>query len=357
MAPIGDGIREGVRAYYGVTLSSSADLRTTACCDASAVPEALRPLLARLHPQVLDRYYGCGLVVPELLQGLRVLDLGCGAGRDVYLLAQLVGAGGEVVGVDMTAEQLAVAEAQRDWHAEQFGFANVRFLHGEIERLDDLDLEPASFDLVVSNCVVNLSTDKQAVLQGVRRLLKPGGELYFADVYCDRRVPEHLRHDPVLYGECLSGALYWNDFLRLARRSGFADPRLVSDRPLAVTDAELAARIGPLCFFSATYRLFNITALEDACEDHGQAVAYRGTIAAAPDALAFDKHHVFETGRITPVCGNTLLMLRDSRLASHFEFHGDFSRHFGLFPGCGGSLPFSPAADGDHQPEVGSGCC
>ncbi len=356
-APIGDDIRDGVRTYYGATLSSSADLRTSACCDATAVPEALRPLLARLHPQVLERYYGCGLVMPEQLQGLRVLDLGCGAGRDVYLLAQLVGAGGEVVGVDMTAEQLAVAEGQRGWHADQFGFANVRFLHGEIERLDALDLEPSSFDLVVSNCVVNLSIDKLAVLQGVRRLLRPGGEMYFADVYCDRRVPEQLRHDPVLYGECLSGALYWNDFLRLARRSGFADPRLVSDRPLAITDPELAARTGALRFFSATYRLFNIEALEDACEDHGQAVSYRGTLAGAADALAFDKHHLFETGRITPVCGNTFLMLRDSRLASHFDFHGDFSRHFGLFPGCGGSLPFAPAADTAHLPELGSGCC
>lgn len=355
-------IRDGVRAYYGATLSSSADLRTTACCDASVLPAALRPLLAKIHPRVLERYYGCGLVAPEQLQGLRVLDLGCGAGRDVYLLAQLVGADGEVVGVDMTAEQLAVAEAQRGWHAEQFGFANVRFLHGEIERLDALDLEPGSFDLVVSNCVVNLSTDKQAVLQGVRRLLKPGGEMYFADVYCDRRVPEPLRHDPVLYGECLSGALYWNDFLRLARRSGFTDPRLVSDRPLQITDPELAARTQPLRFYSATYRLFNIEALEDACEDHGQAVSYRGTIAAAAEALAFDRHHVFETGRITPVCGNTFRMLSDSRLASHFDFHGDFSRHFGLFPGCGGSLPFAPAADVAHQTEapqfaVGGGCC
>ena len=343
-APIGDEIRDGVRTYYGATLSSSADLRTSACCDATAVPEALRPLLARLHPQVLERYYGCGLVVPEQLQGLRVLDLGCGAGRDVYLLAQLVGAGGEVVGVDMTAEQLAVAEGWRGWHAERFGFANVRFRRGEIERLDALDLEPASFDLVVSNCVVNLSTDKLAVLQGVRQLLKPGGEMYFADVYCDRRVPEPLRHDPVLYGECLSGALYWNDFLRLARRSGFPDPRLVSDRPLAITDPELAARVGAVRFFSATYRLFKLDSLEDACEDHGQGLIYRGTIPGHPLAYQFDKHHPFETGRLAPVCGNTFRMVQESRLAEHFTPVGDFSQHFGLFPGCGGGLPFSTHA-------------
>jgi SAM-dependent methyltransferase len=165
---------------------------------------------------------------------------GSGSGRDVYALAQLVGAQGEVVGVDMTDEQLDVAVKHRAWHAERFGYANVRFLHGYIERLDELDLAPASFDVIVSNCVVNLSPDKEAVLRGVQRLLKPGGEFYFSDVYADRRVPEAVRNDPVLYGECLGGALYWNDFLGLARQAGFADPRLVEDRPLAVTDPELA---------------------------------------------------------------------------------------------------------------------
>jgi SAM-dependent methyltransferase len=343
-----------VQEYYGATLSSSADLRTDACCDASSVPVALRPLLARIHPEVLARYYGCGLVVPPLLEGLRVLDLGCGSGRDVYLLAQLVGAGGEVVGVDMTPEQLAVARRHQQHHAEHFGFANVQFLEGRIEQLEQLPLEPGSFDLVISNCVVNLSTDKLAVLNGVRRLLKRGGEFFFADVYADRRVPEALRHDPVLYGECLSGALYWNDFLRLSRQAGFIDPRLVTDRPLAITDAELAAKTGELRFFSATYRLFNIDGLEDACEDHGQAVIYCGSIAGHAHQLVFDKHHSIDAGRVFPVCGNTFRMLKESRLAPHFEFIGDASRHFGLFPGCGGVLPFDGPA-----PELGDGpaCC
>jgi SAM-dependent methyltransferase len=339
-------VSRGVQEYYGATLSSSADLRTDACCDASSVPEALRPLLARIHPEVLSRYYGCGLVVPPLLEGLRVLDLGCGSGRDVYLLAQLVGASGAVVGVDMTSEQLAVARRHQQHHAEQFGFANVEFLEGRIEQLEQLPLEPGSFDLVISNCVVNLSTDKLAVLNGVRRLLRSGGEFFFADVYADRRVPEALRHDPVLYGECLSGALYWNDFVRLARQACFADPRLVNDRPLAITDPELAARTGAIRFFSATYRLFQIPELEDACEDHGQAVIYRGTIAEHPHALPFDKHHWIETGRVFPVCGNTFRMLAGSRLAPHFSFIGDFSRHFGLFEGCGTTIPFNGSATG-----------
>lgn len=184
--------------------------------------------------------------------------------------------------------------------------------------------------------------------------MKPGGEFYFADVYADRRIPQALRDDPVLYGECLSGALYWNDFLRLARQAGFADPRLVSDRPLQVTDADLAARTGTIGFHSATYRLFHIDGLEDACEDHGQAVIYRGTIPEHPHQLPFDKHHLIETGRVFPVCGNTYRMLAESRFADHFTFIGDFSRHYGLFAGCGGSLPFDTTT---AEASAGGSCC
>lgn len=349
-------MHEIVQDYYGRQLQHSGDLKTDACCDPGQVPAWLKPLLARLHPEVLSRYYGCGLVCPPLLEGCRVLDLGSGSGRDVYALAQLVGEAGEVVGVDMTGEQLAVATRHQDYHRERFGYArgNVRFLHGYIERLDELGLEAESFDVIVSNCVINLSPDKEAVLRGVLRLLKPGGELYFSDVYADRRVPGAVRDDPVLYGECLGGALYWNDFLRLARRTGFADPRLVEDRPLAVTDPALAARAGTIGFYSATYRLFKLDGLESACEDYGQAVVYRGTIPHHAQRFVLDKHHAIETGRVFPVCGNTWRMLHDTRFRGHFDFIGSFERHFGLFEGCGAALPFDRAAADD---EADRGCC
>lgn len=342
-----------VQEYYGRLLQHSGDLKTSACCDISQVPSWLKPLLARIHPEVLSRYYGCGLVCPPLLQGCRVLDLGCGSGRDVYALAQLVGPSGEVVGVDMTDEQLAVAEKHQAYHANSFGYANVRFLQGYIERLEELNLAPGSFDVIVSNCVVNLSPDKDAVLNGVYRLLKPGGEFYFSDVYADRRVPDAVRNDPVLYGECLGGALYWNDFQRIAIRHGFADPRLVSDRPLAITDPELVPRIGNVRFYSATYRLFKLDALESACEDYGQAVVYRGSIADQPDSFMLDKHHIIEVGKVFPVCGNTLRMLLYTRFAPHFDFIGDFSRHYGLFTGCGGGLPFDTSSLAEGAPS----CC
>lgn len=346
-------MHEVVQDYYGRELQGTSDLKTDACCDASSVPDWLKSLLKKIHPEVLSRYYGCGLVCPPLLEGCRVLDLGSGSGRDVYALAQLVGPTGEVVGVDMTDEQLAVAEEHRQFHIEAFGYDNVRFLKGYIEKLDELDLEPESFDVIVSNCVINLSPDKDAVLQGVRRLLKPGGEFYFSDVYADKRVPDAVREDPVLYGECLGGALYWNDFVNISKAAGFADPRLVEDRPLEITDPKLAPRVGNLRFYSATYRLFKLDGLESDCEDYGQAVMYQGSIADNENKFILDKHHHIETGHVFPVCGNTWRMLQDTRFKDHFQFMGDFSRHFGIFAGCGVELPF----DEEIKEEVTSACC
>ena len=341
-----------VQDYYGKQLTRTEDLRTSACCDASAIPEWLKPLLSNIHEDVLARYYGCGLVCPAELKGARVLDLGCGTGRDVYALSQLVGPDGEVVGVDMTDEQLAIARQYQSYHTEQFGFDNVRFIKGYIEKLSELDLAPGSFDVIVSNCVINLSPNKSAVMQGIYDLLKPGGEFYFSDVYADRRVPDNVKFDPVLYGECLGGALYWKDFERLAHQTGFADPRLVEDRVLEITDPTLLPRIGNLQFFSATYRLFKLDQLETACEDYGQAVIYKGSIDNHPHSFMLDKHHLIETGKVFPVCGNTWSMLKDTRFASHFEFIGDFSRHFGIFEGCGMALPFEITSESGAAP-----CC
>ena len=143
-----------VKDYYGKVLQSSADLKTDACCTDEGLPAYLKPILSKVHDEVLMRYYGCGLVLPEQLTGARILDLGSGAGRDVYALSALVGESGHVVGVDMTAEQLAVANAYREYHADVFGYGspNTSFHQGYIEQLDQLGLEPGSFDVVVSNC-------------------------------------------------------------------------------------------------------------------------------------------------------------------------------------------------------------
>jgi arsenite methyltransferase len=349
-------MRDDVKTYYGQTLQSSQDLQTNACCTDAGLPEFVKPILSKIHDEVITRYYGCGLILPQQLEGTQILDLGCGAGRDVYTLSALVGENGHVTGVDMTPEQLAVANQYRDYHTDIFGFAksNVTFLEGDIEKLDELGLPDNHFDIIVSNCVINLVPDKARVLKEAYRVLKPGGELYFSDVYADRRVPVELQADPVLYGECLSGALYWNDFLHLAKAAGFLDPRLVEDRRLTIDNKAIEARIGYIRFYSATYRLFKLPELEPMCEDYGQAVIYRGGIAQSEQFFDLDSHHHIEKGKVFSVCGNTWRMLADTRFAPHFEFIGDWSTHYGLFEGCGTTIPF--ADDGSVVSNAGS-CC
>lgn len=349
-------MRDQVKEYYGKVLQGSDDLKTDACCTTTNLPVYLKQVLGKIHAEVLTRYYGCGLVAPQELRGMKILDLGCGSGRDCYALANLVGPEGKVVGVDMTDEQLEVARRHQDYHREQFGYEqrNTEFLQGYIEKLDELGLEDNSFDIIVSNCVINLSPDKPAVLREAYRLLKPGGEVYFSDVYADRRVPPALVEDPELYGECLSGALYWNDFHNLAKQAGFLDPRLVEDRPLGIENPAVEEKIGHINFFSATYRLFKLPELESHCEDYGQAVIYKGTVPHSPKQFLLDKHHLIETGKVFPVCGNTYRMLHDSRFKQHFEFIGSWDTHYGIFDGCGTALPFDNDTNADSN---GGGCC
>lgn len=338
-------ISESVRHYYGQVLQSSDDLKTSACCSIDAMPGYLKALLAALHPEVLERFYGCGSPLPPALEGMTVLDLGCGTGRDCYLLSKLVGPTGRVIGVDMTPEQLEVAVRHRDWHAERFGFANVEFLHGHIENLHTVGIADNSIDVVVSNCVINLSPEKPRVLAEIFRVLKPGGELYFSDVFADRRIPAALRQDPVLLGECLGGALYWEDFRRILQDLGCPDVRKVKQTPISIDDPEVFAKIGMVKFDSVTVRAFKMP-LEDRCEDFGQVAVYLGTIEQHPHGFELDDHHHFETGRPLRICGNTADMLAGSRYGAHFQVLGDKSRHFGLFDCVPGPQSQITKADG-----------
>lgn len=345
-----------VREYYGKLLASTADLATNACCTSGAPPAWIAARLENVHPDVRDRFYGCGFPIPHALRGASVLDLGCGTGRDVYVLAQLVGPEGWVHGLDMTADQLAVARDTEGWHADRFGYprANTRFHQGYIEDLESAGFADASLDLVVSNCVVNLSPKKELVLAEVFRTLKPGGELYLSDVFADRRLPGAISSDPVLYAECLGGALYEGDFVSLAKRAGFADPRVVTRSPISIRNEEITTKVGTARFSSVTYRLFKLAGLDDQCEDYGQSAIYRGGMEGAEELFWLDDHHAFERGRPERICANTAAMLGATRHAPWFTIHGSKERHFGLYP-CGPTLAaaqYAPTAAAS-----GGGCC
>ena len=161
---------------------------------------------------------GCGL--PTLYAGIHtgdvVLDLGSGAGVDVFLAAQAVGPQGRVIGVDMTPEMIA-----RAWdNAVKGGFRNVDFRLGDIEALP---VEAESVDVVLSNCVINLAPDKRRVFGEIFRVLKPGGRFSISDIVTYGEIPEEIRKDMALWAGCVAGALDKQDYLRIISESGFSD--------------------------------------------------------------------------------------------------------------------------------------
>lgn len=326
-----------VSDYYGKILQTKKDLKTSACCSLDKLPIYVKEPLELIEEEIQLKFYGCGAPIPLVLDGMKVLDLGCGTGRDCFVLSYYVGQKGEVVGVDMTDEQLEVGNRYLSLQTRKFGFTkpNVRFRQGYIEDLKAIDLPDNYFDIVISNCVVNLSPDKPAVMSEVFRVLKEGGEFFFSDVYADRRLPGWAREDQVLLGECLGGALYGKDFERLARKTGFHDPRIYASSKVNLLDQDTINKIGFANFNSITYRLFKLPQLEDACEDYGQVAKYHGTIKESPHHFILDHHHVFEAGKPMLVCSNTALMLQKTRLAQHFEVIGDYATHYGYFADCG----------------------
>ena len=341
---------ESVKEYYGRVLQSTKDLKTTACCTTESFPDYHKNILAQIDDEVISRFYGCGSPIPEALEGKTVLDLGCGTGRDVYLASKLVGPEGYVIGVDMTDEQLDVARRHLDTQMERFGFdqPNVDFRKGYIEDLKTLGIEDNSVDVVISNCVINLSPDKKSVYSEIFRVLKPGGELYFSDVFTDRRVPRNLMDDPVLYGECLSGALYIEDFRRILREIGCPDYRVVTGHDIEIEDPEIERKVGMINFRSLTIRAFKLDSLEDICEDYGQVATYLGTIPEVPHRFILDDHHTFHNGKPMLVCGNSAAMVQDSRFGEHFKVTGDKTVHYGAF-----DCEPASASQGENQ----GSCC
>ena len=315
-------VYDSVKEYYGKRLQGSDDLKTSACTTGgSFMPKYIKQAIGEVHDEVVSRYYGCGLVVPQILKDTSVLDLGSGAGRDCYVVSKLVGENGRVVGVDMTEEQLEVARRHVEYHTQKFGHSksNVEFCFGYIEKLGEAGLGDGIFDVIISNCVINLVPNKDAVLQEAYRVLRDGGELYFSDVYASEPVSEELRSDAVLWGECISGALHWEELIRLAGNVGFAPPRLVRAAPITMKNDQLGAKLGDLRFVSATYRLVKVPKPEldnakPAC------VTYDGQAENAEESLEFDQSISFPAGKCVTVSAPVTAILRASRFSRHLAF-------------------------------------
>jgi len=208
-----DRPRALMREYYG---AAAVQPKAELCCPVRPSPEDL----AHIPPDVVDRFYGCGSPVRDaaLAKGETHLDLGSGAGIDVFIAARHVGKQGRAIGVDMTDAMLKVARENQPQVAEKLGFDVVEFHKGLLEAVP---LPAQHVDCVTSNCVVNLSPDKRAVFAEIARVLKDHGRLVLADIVADQAVPPQLRVNPQLWGECLSGALTEDELLAELERAGF----------------------------------------------------------------------------------------------------------------------------------------
>ncbi|MBE0610791.1 MAG: arsenite methyltransferase, partial [Dehalococcoidia bacterium] len=240
----GDEIRTEVAKAYGsrvqrilaeseaVPLAQANDCCSTStaetsCCSDSSAEEVQLTNIAKLYAEtdvtdlpstVTDVAFGCGnpTAIAALKPGQVVLDLGSGGGIDCFLAAKMVGETGKVYGVDMTPEMIALARK----NAAKVGATNVEFRLGEIERLP---IDESSVDVIISNCVINLSPDKDQVFREAFRVLKPGGRLQVSDIVWTRPVPTEVKDDLEKWAGCIAGALLESDYLGRIRAAGFED--------------------------------------------------------------------------------------------------------------------------------------
>ncbi len=193
--------------------------------------------LSWIPDEVLAVNQGCGSPLADVEGGLRrgerVVDLGCGAGLDVFLAARQVGPEGHVFGIDMTPEMLAIARRGSEPVARQLGYANVTF---EEASMEELPIESASVDTVISNCVINLSENKRRVFSEIFRVLRPGGKFVISDILSMVELPNYIRNDQLLIGKCLGGALSVESFASTVRESGLRGLSLLVQKSYGKVD-------------------------------------------------------------------------------------------------------------------------
>lgn len=235
-------VKDVVRQKYGAAAERVAQGGGAACCGGSAAsPEQWDPITSNLYDQAqaadvpaeaMLASLGCGnpTALAELKPGETVLDLGSGGGIDVLLSAKRVGSTGTAYGLDMTDQMLALAQENK----RKSGLSNVHFLKGEIEHIP---LPANSVDVIISNCVINLSADKDRVLREAFRVLKPGGRFAVSDVVVRGEMPETIRRNMELWIGCVAGALRDADYIAKLRAVGFEDAAIEVTRVYTAEDA------------------------------------------------------------------------------------------------------------------------
>lgn len=301
-----------------------------------------RELLALLPSEIVEKDYGCGDPSRYVRPGDTVLDLGSGSGKICYMATQLVGVEGQVIGVDINDDMLALARKYQPEMAAKLGGDRVRFVKGYIQdlALDVASLErhlaeypvrdaralaelqlwqdrqraerpliaDGSVDLVISNCVLNLvrDEDKNRLVREIHRVLKPGGRVAISDIVSDQAVPAHLKANPELWSGCIAGAFQEQEFLQVFVEAGFLAIRLDKwdSHPWQIVDG-------------IEFRSVTVTAVKGDgkdCIEHGHQVIYRGPFAEVRD----EEGHVFPRGERVAVCERTFRFITQGPLKEDF---------------------------------------
>ena len=261
-------------------------------------------LTAHIPKDAFDYNYGCGSPVLKsaIREGEHVVDLGSGVGIDCFVASKIVGPSGRVTGIDMTDEMLARANTYRTQVADTLGFGNVEFRHGQIE---SIPLDDNSVDVVLSNCVINLSPDKPQVFRDMKRVLKSGGRVVISDIVSDREVlPEH-QADENLWGGCYTGALSAQQFIAAFEAAGFVGLTQIAE---SSWEEKAGYRFASLTI--AAYKPFKGAQ----CLYEGQLAIYLGPYSAVSD----DAGHIFNRFKPTEICTDTAKQLAEGPYAKQF---------------------------------------
>lgn len=329
---------EAEATVYDRYAAAAHSVEQALCCPVSYAGE----YLAAIPEEIIERDYGCGDPTPFVLPGDTVVDLGSGPGKLAFILAQIVGSDGRIIGVDCNREMLRLARKHAPQVAERLGIANIEFRYGLIQdlRLDldrlaeELRNEPIcdpeswlrmrsveerlrreqplipdeSVDCVVSNCVLNLvrPQDRRQLFDEIFRVLKRGGRAAISDIVSDETVPEHLQRDPQLWSGCISGAFLEDEFLEAFQDAGFHGIQIVKRQ------SEPWQTVEGIEFRSITVLAFK--GKQGPCLERNQAVVYRGPFLKVED----DDGHTYWRGERMAVCDKTFHLLQHEPYAGMF---------------------------------------
>ena len=289
--------RENVKEFYSKAASTS---QPSLCCptdykaeDVSHVPE-----------DVLKISYGCGSPVSKasIKEGETVVDLGSGGGIDCFIAAKTIGKNGKIIGIDMTDEMLSQAEKSRKYVEKNLGYSNIEFRKGLLE---DIPVDSDSVDIIISNCVINLSTLKHKVFEEIYRILKNHGRLVISDIVSDSEVPEEMRSDKKLWGECISGAETQQNLIETAKTAGFYGVSIEHDY--------LWKEVNGIKFSSITFRGWKFIKGKE-CLYKNQYAIYKGPFLNVSD----DDDHTYPAGEPVEICTDTATKLTRPPYAGSF---------------------------------------